>query len=439
MLLRFAVRNFRSIGDQQELLLTATTLKDREDGLISVPDSEIEVLPSVVIYGANASGKSNLLRALNFFRSGILRSHSRTSGGPIGRQAFLLGDNDDADTSSFECDFVLRKLDVGKRSYSNARMTYGYKVSDSEILEEWLYAYPKQHRQVWFHRKSTEEPPYYFGSEFRGQNRVIAGNTRPDALFLSTANANNHPQTKQVFEFFREMFFRLDRLDDDGDDGSAVFLENSEMREKIIGFLKAADVGICSADVKTIKRPESLTSLVSEVRAIITKHFPDNDNIATVNAPEEKKRIRLGHAGKGEVVYFPLEDESRGTLAFLNLIGWVLVALGAGSVFVVDELDASLHPHLSRKIIELFNERKTNPNGAQLVFTTHDTALLSSDLMRRDQVWFTEKSGSGATHIYPLSDLKLRKGDDIAKGYLQGRFGAIPFVGNFADLVGDGR
>lgn len=435
MLLRFAVRNFRSIAAKQEFLMTASSLKDHENGLVEFPGHRQKVLPSAVIYGANASGKSNVLRALSFFCSGILKSHSRVTDSAIGRSPFRLGECDDHESSSFECDFIIHEVTIGGVVFNNVRFTYGFVISDIEVLEEWLYAYPHQHRQVWFHRNSEEKDTFYFGKELKGQNRVVGTNTRKNALFLSTAFANNHEQLSQIYDYFRGIFFRLEPFDKTDDIGVVTFLENDELREGILEYLKSADVGICATEVKTYKAPEELSPVISDFEALLSKHFPDQTATRQkLREPfSEKKRVQLGHLGSQGTVYFDLKDESRGTLAFLNLIGWVIITLTTGRTLVVDELDSSLHPLLCRKIIDLFNSKHTNPRGGQIIFSTHDATLLGLDLMRRDQIWFTEKDTTGSSHLYPLSDLKLRKNDNIEKGYLQGRFGAIPFL-TFKDL-----
>lgn len=429
MLLRFSVRNFRSIGEEQEISLVATSLADIESGLIEVEHLKHKVLPAAVIYGANASGKSNLLKALRFFRLGILSSYKSPDGKSIQRQPFLLDGLNDTETSSYEADFVLNHDDFEGKPI---RLTYGFVISDEEIIKEWLYAYPKQYRQVWYYRDSTDSVEYYFGKELKGQNKVISLATRKQALFLSTAYANNHPQLSPIYEYFQNIIFNLDGLEDI-DEETASFLEVDEIRNVLIEFLREADVGICEAKVETLKRPEKLSNVAIEIRDVLQKHY-QNRKFSSFEK-EEKKIVKLGHRNKDSIVYLSLEDESRGTIAFLNIIGWIFLALAQGSLIVIDELDSSLHPLLCRKIVGLFNKKETNPNNAQLLFSTHDTTLLSNEVFRRDQVWLAQKDEMGLSRFYPLSDLKLRKGDNLQKGYLEGKFGAIPFIGDFDAIM----
>ena len=165
------------------------------------------------------------------------------------------------------------------------------------------------------------------------------------------------------------------------------------------------------------------------------------ENIATAlgAAPDAMfGTVEFRHrTASGAGAFLPREAESAGTLSFLRAAMTATSSLAAGHVLAIDELDTSLHPLLARSIVGLFQSPKTNPKGAQLLFTTHDTNLLDRRTLRRDQVWFTEKDGSGATCVYPLTDIKTRKTDNIQRGYLQGRFGAIPFIGDQDFRPGD--
>lgn len=436
MLLRFAVRNFRSISATQEILFTASALSDDVAGLLRAPGLPENVLPVIAIYGANAAGKSSMLLAFEFFRSGILRSHNTTEKFRIGRESFRLGEIPDADTSSFECDFVLSEIQLGKNTHENVRFTYGVVISDEEVREEWLFAYPLNHRRVLFHRNSAETPVFHFGKDLKGNNKVISENTRKDALFLSTANANNHGQLSQIYEYFRRIGIRTSEDSDFTGNLLSSFLENDERRARLLDYLKEADIGICDAEIAPSPLEPGLGPIIDDLESVISKHFPNKNNnaesISLLSEIAKRKKIRLGHSSPDGVVYFDLKDESRGTLAYLKLMTGVILALATGRVLFIDELDSSLHPLLCRKIVELFNSPLTNKLRSQLIFTTHDTTLLSMPGLRRDQFWLVEKDALGASHFYPISDLKLRKTDNLEKGYLQGRFGAVPVLHSFS-------
>ncbi|MDP2266867.1 MAG: AAA family ATPase, partial [Thiobacillus sp.] len=191
MLLRFSVRNYRSLATEQEILFTESGLTDDARGLISVAGLSQRVLPVIAMYGPNASGKSNLLKAIGFVVSGVQDSYKKQPGRAINRRPFRLSKHDESDSTSMELDFIVKNFSIGAQTL-NVRFTYGFKITDDYVEEEWLYAFPSGHRQVWFHRNRNESPEYYFGRALKGQNRVISGLTKPDALFISMAQMNNH-------------------------------------------------------------------------------------------------------------------------------------------------------------------------------------------------------------------------------------------------------
>lgn len=435
MLLRFSVRNYRSLATEQEVVLTATNLDDSARGLIHVENFKHDVLPVIVMYGPNASGKSNMLKALNFMIAGVRGSHAAAGAGKkIARKKYLLGDCAESDSTSLELDFILRSDDDATAT----RYTYGFVISDEAVEEEWLYAYPNGHRQVWFHRSRADSPEFHFGRALKGQNRITAELTRPSSLFLSSAFASNHQQLAPIFEFITGGFLvRLDNLTFDEKSPVVQFLEDDDLRDRLLSVLRNADTGICEANVREMSISEKEVEISKAVAEVLQSHFPESKTVASDITGPTKKTVQLGHAGKGKTIFFPLAEESRGTLAFLELMGMVLVTLGSGGILVVDEFDSSLHPALSKQVVSLFNSKKSNPKGAQLIFTTHDASILSRDILRRDQIYFVEKDAEGKSNVYPLIRLKTKKGDNIQKGYLEGRFGAIPFLGDFEALVGE--
>lgn len=440
MLLRFSARNYRSLATEQEVLLTESRLGDDEGGLISVEGFPQGVLPVIAIYGPNASGKSNLLKAINFVADGVRGSYKKPVDTKIARMQFKLAECDDSCSTSMELDFIVRDFRIG-HSTQNVRFTYGFKITDEAVEEEWLYAYPSGHRQVWFHRNRAESPEYYFGRSLKGQNRVISELTRSDVLFLSMAFVNNHALLTPVYKFITEgILIRLDDLSFDEKSSIVRFLENDTLRERILGFLRNADTGICDAQVTEVDLSGSKAAEVfQDLTSLVERYYPDDNQLKKEFNTLKKKLVRLGHTGDSGPVYLNLADESRGTLAFLELIGMVLVALETGSVLVVDEFDSSLHPILSKQVIQLFNSKSSNPKGAQLLFSTHDVSMLSRDILRRDQIYFVEKDTGGRSNVYPLTSLKTKKLDNIQKGYMEGRYGAIPFLGDFEALVGGER
>lgn len=396
MLLRFKFSNFRSFRDEQEFSMVASSLSELPGNVIETKAVPEGVLPVAAIYGANASGKSNLLKALEFVFGAVLGSFQEWWKPGIFAAPFLLDHDFRSAHSSVVVDFLVSRI----------RYTFGMVVDDGQVHEEWLHAFPGGRRQLWYHRRKGH--PVQFGRNLAGENRIVERITRPDALFLSTAAASNHAQLRAIYDWF-VLFpcvdsnlvrvyrdWHLDRK-----------LKNSSEYGKELGaLLQKADLGI------------------TEVR---------------LRADQEKSvKLDFLHSGARGTALLPEDAQSEGTMAFLGLLLAAQRALSIrGGVMLVDELDRSLSPLLAREFIRMFTSRETNPHGAQLIFTTHNTSLLSSDLLRRDQIWFTEKDRHGASRLYPLTDFRPRKGENIENGYLKGRYGAVPFIdpGSFREAV----
>ncbi len=434
MLLRFGVENHGSIATYQELQLTATALKDAEDGLIAVGPSDSEgkslrVVPVAGIYGANASGKSTLLQAFGFFCDGIVTSHvGQASGTGTPFIPFRLDEESRTKPSRYDADIVI----------DNIRYHYGFMLDGKKILSEWLYSFDlaaqRQVRSILFVRETNDDMglEFQFGKSLRGENRQISKFVRPNSLFLSAAAQNAHPQLTPIFDFFYKKVAQ--RLDSEIEAAKIpaqleTYFSSDESRKiTAVQFLKAADVGITGIDFSKIPLGEKETLLMQDFEQLLRKHLPADENLSIV--AKEKAEVNLLHVGAGGKAYpISLRHESTGTLALLQLLGPAFARLANGGVLMVDELNSALHPLVSRELIRLFSSPLTNPGKAQLIFTTHDTNLLSGGLLRRDQIWFSEKDPRGASHIYALSDIKVRANDNLERGYLMGRFGAVPFVG----------
>jgi hypothetical protein len=432
MLIRFGFSNFRSIKDYQEVSFVAASISDDCADLILTKSLSEKILPAIAIYGGNATGKSNLLKAFAFARAGILRSQSAGSvTGGIRREYFRLDKVSREEPSLFDCDFILDEV----------RYHYGFSIDNQQVIEEWLYAYPKNHKQVWFHRRIDEENQFYFGKALKGKNRTIESLTRKNSLFLSSAAQNNHEMLTPIYNYFsNQIEFDFGR----GSIPAHVFeryLKDENEKEWLIKFLTSADIGIVNINVKSDLETDDDSDLHNDIIEVIKKHVfdEDEDDDGDEKLSELKaalsKGVKVEHGcSDGSIVELKLSDESLGTRKLIAILGPIYEALKNGSILIIDEIDTSMHPLLSRKLIQLFQSRETNPNNAQLLFTTHDTNLLSGRFLRRDQVWFTEKNEKGSTIIYPLTDISTRKGDNIENGYLQGRYGAIPYLGNLDSL-----
>lgn len=418
MLIEFRVENHRSICHEQALTMDAGRVGDADDPRPRpIRGYKKRVLPVAALYGANASGKSNLLAALGFMREAVVDSHPFWP--PVGgvpRDPFAWGARHEQ-PSLFEVTFV----------QDGVRYQYGFVADDARFVEEWLYAWPGGRKQTWFTRDRDE---FKFGDNLRGENRLVEEVTRANALFLSAAAQLHHPQLTPVYWWFvavRSVNVSRQRRAHLGGssaeewrsrqvsllDRSDVPTPTDDQLDAVLNLLRAADVGIVDIKLEDAKH-DSFT------------HWGFG----------RRSKVMVRHQSTVEDAWLPMEEESHGTQTLLRMAPSLLETLRHGHLLVIDELEASLHPLLALQVVRQFNDPRTNPRNAQLLFTTHDTNLLGTELgepaLRRDQVWLTEKDKDGATCLYPLTDYKPRKAENLERGYLQGRYGAIPFLGPLA-------
>jgi uncharacterized protein len=418
MLVEFRVENHRSIRDEQVLTTEAGRVGDPDDPRPRpVEGHPNALLPAAALYGANASGKSNVLDALGWMQDAVLDSHRTWDpDGGVPRNPFAWGEHT-ARPSLFEVTIIVDRV----------RHQYGFVADDERFVEEWLHVWPHGRRQVWFEREGER---FKFGEHLHGENRLIEEVTRPNALFLSVAAQHRHDQLGPIYRWFDSIGRPY------GDvsikdwlasllppppgqqarfDAAEANEAPSAALEAVKELLRAADLGII--DVRQEEAHDPGRRLRRRARV----------------------EILLRHHSTSDEAWLPLSEESDGTITLLELARPVLQALASGGLVVVDELEASLHPLLALRLVQQFNDPKTNPKNAQLLFSTHDTNLLGTTMgepaLRRDQVWLTEKDPQGATVVYPLTDYKPRKAENLERGYLQGRYGAIPFLGDLAGLV----
>jgi hypothetical protein len=412
MIIQFKVANHRSLRDEQQLSLAASSDHEDDLALYRAEHLEAPILPVAAIYGANASGKSNVFHALTFAMTAVVSSQRRWEPDQgIQREAFALG-GAGSNPSSYVIDFML----------DGVRNQYGFSVTDQQVVEEWLYVWPNGRQTILFTR---DRQLFTFGRELKGENKTIEALTRKNSLFLSAAAQNNHERLMPAYEWFARNI-RIVRLDSANlgrgfvspwwtqFDGAPDMAE--QKRNQVRRLLSSADLGI-------------LDFKVDEIESSTVYSFSG----AGDSTPSRRKRLLLQHRGAtNNDPWFGLAQESTGTNAIIRMIPALLDVLESGGVLVLDELN-SLHPMLSLEIIRLFQNKRTNLSGAQLLFNTHDLTLLGNMLdgpqLQRDQIWFTEKDKSGATHLYPLSDYHPRSAENLERGYLQGRYGGIPFLG----------
>lgn len=443
MLIELRVENHRSIRDEQTLTMTAGRV-GRAKGPSPRDVVGYRVLPVAAIYGANASGKSNVLSALGFMRDAVLDSHPAwPPHGGVPREAFAWGGKAD-EPSMFEATFVL----------DGVRYQYGFVLDQQRVLEEWLFAWPKGRQQTWLERDGDA---FSFGEHLHGENRAVEKVTRPNALFLSTAARHRHEQLGAVFGWFeRLLMVRVlgykQRYADamPATVAAAVFAAAAAAAaasaESPTGMIRVSDlVPIPYPEDRIGTLPfvgsEEATQLRNLMRAAdvgITDYLVTKGRQGRSSGPQ--RRVLMRHDVGEDDAWLPLDQESAGTRALFRLGPAVIRALATGTPLIIDELESSLHPLVALQLVNAFNDPAANPRNAQLLFTTHDTNLLGTTLgstpLRRDQIWLTEKDPKGATSLYPLTDYKPRKAENLERGYLQGRYGAIPFLGALAQLGG---
>ena len=424
MLLRFRFSNFRSFREEQELSLVASAaLKESESLVVTPRNLGHAVLPLACIYGANASGKTNVIRALEFFTSCIHRSHTDWKpDGNIPMEPFAGKSTGEAIASLFEADFLVEGV----------RHTYGFRASQRAFIEEWLFAYPKGKKQSWFHRGPGK--PMTFGSKLSGPNRVIESLTRRNSLFLSAAAQNNHEALMPIYNWANSHLSFVS--------GALTYLsvdlqltarlcEEPQLKEVVARLVGSADLGIDGVNIGKQAMSDEVHKVMLAVANASDQKTPYQKMIEAMSLT----KVRLTHKIGEQTLIFNEDQESTGTLAYLRLLGPIAKALKDGSVVCVDELDSSLHPLLARQVVRLFADKKINPSGAQLIFNTHDATLLSTADLRRDEIWFAEKDAAGSSHLYPLTDYRPRVKENLETGYLQGRYGAVPFLAP-PDLLG---
>lgn len=417
MLLSFRFANHRSFRDDQELLL------------LPAYDKSLQAVPVTGIYGANASGKSGVLLAIATMRKMVLESFSRWSPlSEIPREPFAFDSTALARESTFGVDLLL----------NGEKYVYGFSVDDAKVTEEWLYHYPRGSRRILFERNDQKID---FGDSLRGPKKTVKDITRPNSLFLSAAAQHGLKQILPVFAWFGRSIRTLDQTSSALGSWEEITesLRDPVHARKVLSLLRAADLGISGVQIRP-PQPPSQEKLPSprEVFGLDVENRKNSPR--AVISMDAFSRVRTLTGGDIAFVRdtpdgpvpLPLTAESQGTLTWLRYLATLIEVLEHGRLLLADEFDGSLHPLLVRQFIRLFQNPRTNPHGAQLLFTTHDSTLLGrhqgEELLRRDEIWFTEKEPDGASKLYPLTDFKPREGLNWERRYLGGSVGAVPFL-----------
>jgi len=418
MLLEFRIKNFSSLRDEQVLNLVASTDKTLLDthafgtGLKAAP----HLLKTAVVYGANASGKSNLIKALQYMSGVVLESASLKPNQNFNAlQPFKLDTASGALPTEFEVTLIL----------DGVRYQYGFAMTSQRIVSEHLLVFKAFKPQRWFDRHfdhQSGKDVYEFGPSLKGPKNLWEGATRSNALFLSTAVQLNSDALRPVFDWFAHRLVIFNEQSPLSPYFSVQMLKEDAGRKAIGEFLRTADMSIVDIEVATSQIK------VNNIHFDLTTGHRVEE--ASERAIDEVKFHHITDQGKA---VFDLMDESSGTRNLMFLAGPILDILNKGLTLVVDELDTSLHTLLVQALVRLFHTPKCNTGGAQLLFTTHDTSLLDAyGLFRRDQIWFVEKRPDQSSVLFPLLDFSPRKNEALERGYLQGRYGALPLLRNQA-------
>lgn len=421
MLLRFSVENYLSFKNIAVLDFNAAAIKEYKENIFHIPFSgNSDILKSIGIFGHNASGKTNLIKAISFMKDLVLNSSRESiTSKQIPLEPFLLSPDTDTKPSTFEIVILLEGV----------KYRYGFSVNTKTIESEWLFATEKRKEENLFVRaKQNFSFEKKFKNSLRGKFELVYEMTKSNTLFLSVLAQFNYSLCLNISNWFSKMIIAHDTDHLDLIDFTAKLMSVGDYRKLINDVIKKADLGIDSIEERLKE---------SAVRANISY-----DLIASVFADDIRQyTIRTGHIKfkeekAYEKVFFDLlKNESLGTQKFFGILGPLLYAIKERGVICIDEIDARMHSHLLSDVIGLFNSNKTNSGGAQLIFTSHNTNILKKGL-RRDQIHLAEKDTYGISTIQNVHIKKpqIRKDASFDKDYLSGKYGAVPGLGEGSQL-----
>ncbi len=419
MLVQFTVNNFRSIKDDVTLNMLAAS-KD-ESNTFLLREGSYELLNSAVLYGANASGKSNVLKAMAQMRNIVLNAtkvHQSTDKLP--HNPYKLNKQTMEASTSFEIIFFIK----------DSKYRYGFELDSTTVYAEWLFLDENGREAKLFYRDIDDE--FYVNKNKFKEGKGLEEKTLKNQLFIWKCDSENGPISREILQWFSH----LNMIDGLENTGYIAFttnqMKNESFKKDIVSLVKFADLGIVDIATNELKMDQK------EIEAIpLPQEIKDqmlDESFVKIETHTSHKFFDQNNNELGQVRFDLHKDESFGTKKFFAMSAPILDTLKRGGILIVDELDASLHPILTMHLMKLFHNKKANSKNAQLIFATHDTNLLNADLLRRDQIWFTEKDKYGATALYSLVEYKAnkaRKSTNLEKNYLQGRYGAIPYIGEF--------
>ena len=424
MLLQFRVKNFRSIAEEQTFSMVAGKSSSGKIEYSTRTNNSLApyALKVATILGPNASGKSNLLKAMRFFHYFIVSSFGKTNlNNNIPVEPFKLDRKLEKSPSEFEAYFV----------HEGHFYQYGFTLDENRVYREWLFTKPHEKntrmRTLFTRAYEAETKAYkwYISPSIRGEKISWKNSTRDNALFLSTAIQLNASDFFSAYHWLAEYFQIILKFDINNYVYTTNECLNPKIKPDILNMIKSIDVGICDIEAteEDIRIPKEVLSFMD--KKIIDKIMSDSNAKALGLKTYHKAR-------DGKIKAFDFNDESDGTRAFICLSAPLNDVLKHGYTLVVDEMQNSLHPKALQFIVELFMNPKLNNHGAQLIFTTHDTSILS-DLLTKDQIWLVKKGSDFSTKLIPLSDFDIRAKGAFGRAYLAGKFGALPNVKDLLD------
>ncbi len=408
MILEFSVKNFLSFKEKVTFSMIANSNKELNDNYVEIGGNK--VLKSAAIYGANASGKSNLFKILTLVVLMLRSSNSVDINAKLPLIPFKLDKGSVNKPSEFEIKFIL----------DETRYVYGFIADKDKIYDEYLYYYPNGRETKIFDRTNINE--YSYTKKDEKILREIEAKNAQNKFFLATATNWNFDKTKAAYNFLTNGIGTCNNLEILKNMAYKMYETNPDyLKDFAIDFLQKADFNIEDYQISQIDVPGEFLTAIPE---FITKTLPD-----------KPKAYQVLFKHKNSDNYLSIDEESLGTQMIFAFIPFLADSLKNKKVLIIDELDKSLHPFLVQYIVEIFNDAEINKNGSQLIFNTHDTNLLDLNILRRDQIWFTEKnSETGESDLYSLSDFSVRKQENVEKGYMLGRYGAVPFIKNDFNL-----
>lgn len=424
MLVEFSVGNFLSFKTKTTLSLAATSIKEHVDSNIFFTEHS-DLLKGAVIYGANASGKSNFIRAMSIMRRLVLQSFEQSSREELDITPFLLNTETEHLPSFFEAIFVI----------DSTRYRYGFEADYKQFRAEWLFEAQKNVEKPLFLR---EEDGIEVMKTF-SEGKDLEKRTRDNALFLAVVDQFNGKTAKKIMQWFNN-FITISGLSHEGYKAVTFdMLKHKQTSTALLDFYKKLDLGF--DDISISKKPFDGKELPKDMPESLVKQLvTDLEGAFRIDIKTIHRKYDAKGKAIGQVEFDMRSQESSGTNKLFNISGPVFDVLNDGGVLVVDELDASLHPLLTLAVTKLFNSKDFNRNNAQLIFATHDTNLLYYGNYRRDQIYFVEKDQYGVSDMYSLVEYKeqgktIRKDRSFEKDYIEGRYGAIPFIGNLSNVV----